>query len=243
MKDPHRPYVICHMMSTIDGKITSGDDTDILDAYFDLYTKTEDMLPPHTGWMCGRVTMMMFSSKQSDPLPLSEDDTNDANDYVAPHDGNLYMFGIDTKGTLRWDSNTIKLTNIQTPVHLVIVTTTSTPNAYRSYLKRKQISYIIAGTDDIDFNRALKKMKTQFSVDTLLLEGGGLLNGSVMHANLIDEISLLMTPSVINRSRAPSVFERKQSEPLSLQQFSLTHVQKIEKDTLWLRWQNLYTTI
>lgn len=40
----NRPYTICHMMSTIDGKITSGVGIDILEEYFEIYTKIEDRL-------------------------------------------------------------------------------------------------------------------------------------------------------------------------------------------------------
>lgn len=230
-------------MSTIDGKITSADGVDILDNYFDVYTKTEDLLPPHTAWMCGRVTMTMFSSKQPEPLPATDDNIPTPDDYVAPHDTNLYMFGVDTKGTLRWDTSTIKLTNVEIPLHLVIITTTSTPNTYLTYLKSKHISYITAGTDEIDFAIALKKIKSLFTVDLLLLEGGGLLNGSVMNTDLVDEISLLITPTVINTSLAPSVFERKQLSPLNTRQFSLSRVQKMDKDTVWIRWSKLMPTI
>ena len=57
---PKRPYVICHMMSTIDGKITSGTGVDILEDYFSLYTQTEDKLE-FKNWLIGRVTMEMFA--------------------------------------------------------------------------------------------------------------------------------------------------------------------------------------
>jgi riboflavin biosynthesis pyrimidine reductase len=80
-------------------------------------------------------------------------------------------------------------------------------------------------------------MKEKLHVDTLLLEGGGLLNGSVMSMDLIDEISLLMTPTIVNQTNAPSVFERQQEEPLNLRLYSLLDVQKMEKDTVWLRYK------
>jgi 5-amino-6-(5-phosphoribosylamino)uracil reductase len=80
-------------------------------------------------------------------------------------------------------------------------------------------------------------MKKNLGIETLLLEGGGLLNGSVLSADLVDEISLLVTPTVINRSRAPSVFERKQDEPLNLRHFSLSSIQQMDKGTVWLRYR------
>lgn len=237
MKNLERPHIICHMMSTIEGKITSGDGTDILsDEYFDLYTTSENMLPSHTGWMLGRVTMQMFASNETSALPSPTQEV-EMTDYIAPHEGNLFLFGVDTKGLLRWDKNAIKLSNVKQPLHLVILVTASTPKEYLQYLKEKGISYIFGGTEELDFLHIFKTMKKSLKVETLLLEGGGLLNGSVMSMNLVDEISLLMTPTVVNQTTAPSVFERKQKEPLNLKHYSLSSVQQLEKDTIWLRYK------
>ena len=239
MLNSKRPHIICHMMSTIEGKITSGDGTDILsDDYFELYTKTEDMLPSHSGWMLGRVTMQMFASSDTSPLPSLSHDI-ESTDRIASHEGNLYMFAVDTKGLLRWDKNSIKLSNIADPLHLVVVTTTSTPKEYLQYLQDREISYIVAGTNEIDFSTLFKTMKEKLHVETLLVEGGGLLNGSVMAAEFIDEISLLLTPTIVNQTSAPSLFERKQDESLNLRHYALTSVQKMEKDTVWLRYKKL----
>lgn len=226
-------------MSTIDGKITGGDGTDILsEKYFELYTRTENMLPPHTAWMCGRVTMQMFANGSNTSLPALTEEIESV-DYIAPHEGNLFMFGVDTKGLLRWDTNTIKLSNVDKPLHLVMVVTLSTPKEYLQYLQHKGISYLVTGENDIEFQRLFTAMKEKFGVETLLLEGGAVLNGSVMAADFVDEISLLVTPTIINRSQAPSVFERKQSEPIDLRHFSLLDMKKLDKGAVWLRYRKL----
>lgn len=224
-------------MSTIEGKITSGDGTDILnDEYFALYTKTEDMLPSHTAWMLGRITLQMFASNEAYPLPVVLQEI-ERGDHIIPHGGNKFMFGVDTKGILRWDKNVIKLSNVTDPLYLVIVVTSSTPQEYLKYLQNKKISYVVAGTDSIDFLKLFVFMKEKLKVETLLLEGGGLLNGFVMAADFVDEISLLVTPIVINQSQAPSVFECKREEPINLRHYRLASVKQMEKDTIWLRYK------
>ena len=75
------------------------------------------------------------------------------------------------------------------------------------------------------------------NVDTLLLEGGGLLNGSAMAAGVVDEISLLITPKVANRSNASSLFERKVEEPPYVTDYSLVDVKQIAKGSIWLRYK------
>lgn len=237
MPNIERPHVICHMMSTIDGKIAGGDGVDIMsDDFFDLYTHIEDMLPVHTAWMCGRVTMQMFASSETSQLPTLSKEI-DLSHHIVSHDGNLYMFGVDTKGSLRWDKNSIKLSNVPEPLHLVIVVVETTPKEYLQYLQDKGISYLVAGGENINFARLFSSMKKEMNVDNLLLEGGGLLNGSVMAEGLVDEISLLLTPKVANRSKAPSLFERKVDEPLNVRDYSLVDVKQMEKGSVWLRYR------
>lgn len=241
MLKAERPYIITHMMSTIEGKITSRDGTDILsDDFFELYTQTEDLLEGQA-WMLGRVTMQMFASSEASSLsPLTTEIK--PGDFIATHEGSRYMFGVDTKGILRWDKNTIKLSNVKENLNLVIIVTDTTPKEYLQYLQEKQISYLVAGTNEIEFPTLFQTMKEKMGVEKLLLEGGGLLNGSVMTADCIDEISLLITPTVVNQSTAPSVFERKQDEPLNLKRYTLEGVQQREKDTVWLRYKRLDQT-
>jgi riboflavin biosynthesis pyrimidine reductase len=129
------------------------------------------------------------------------------------------------------------LSNVAEPLHLVIIVTYSTPKEYLQYLQDNHISYLMAGSTEIDFPVLFSKIKEKFGVETLLLEGGGILNGSVMATGLIDEISLLVTPTVINRSQAPSIFEHGKTGPLILKHYTLTGVRQMEKDTVWLRYK------
>lgn len=239
MANLNRPYIICHMMSTIDGKITGGDDgVDILDNYYDQYTKTEDTFEGHA-WMCGRVTMQMFASTNISTLPAPINISY--NDYIASHTETGYIFGVDTKGLLRWDNNTIKLESIKNNLHLIIVVTTTTPKEYLQYLQNKHISYLVAGDDKIDFLTLFKKIKEKFCVEKLLLEGGGLLNGSVLAADCVDEISLLICPLTLNRTKAPCIFERNMEEKIQTKEYMLLAVQKIENNCVWLTYKRLTT--
>jgi hypothetical protein len=104
-----KPEVICHMMATIDGKITSGLGIDILEDYFELYTETENQLQGDS-WMCGRITAEMFATGQAvELLPLIAQEQEI--DYTEVRSEHGYMITIDTKGTLRWAKNRVKLSN------------------------------------------------------------------------------------------------------------------------------------
>jgi riboflavin biosynthesis pyrimidine reductase len=223
------------MMATIDGKIASGiEGVDFLDDYFDLYLQIEELLSVQ-GAMLGRVTMEMFAEDKDTPLPPNNSEIDNL-DFIAPHKEQFIMIGIDTKGLLRWNSNTLKVSKGTKDAHIVIVVTNNTPKEYLAYLQSKNISYIIGGQSEIDFNDILKKVKKNFQVERLALEGGGIINGSVMASNLIDEISLQITPQVINKSNAPTMFEHESTE-LNVSTFKLFEVKQMENECVWLRYK------
>jgi 2,5-diamino-6-(ribosylamino)-4(3H)-pyrimidinone 5'-phosphate reductase len=230
-----RSYVICHMMSTIEGKIDSGiKGKDILGDYFNQYIEIEHIYKPQA-WMCGRVTTEMFADGVNTSLPQSSK-TIDVSDCIFPTPHVQSMVTIDTKGALRWKTNTIT-SGSKLTYNLIVIVTHKTPKEYLAYLQEKQISYIFCGEEIVDFLVAFQKLKNIFHIDTLCLEGGGLINGSVMAADLIDEISLLVTPLVLNRSNAPVVFERKVEEVLNVKKYKLFAVKQMENDSVWLRYK------
>ncbi|HCS78929.1 TPA: hypothetical protein DIV55_04270 [Patescibacteria group bacterium] len=235
MVEQNRPYVVCHMMSTIDGKIASGvKGVEILNDHFEIYTQVEHLLEAKA-WLCGRVTMEMFAQGVGTPLPPLTKEV-DSSDFIAPYNGSNFMVAVDTKGLLRWDSNMITLSNQPEKEHLIVVVTSQTPKDYLAYLQSKSISYVFGGQEEVDFGELFHKLKDKFHIDRLLLEGGGLLNGSVMAAGLVDEISLLVTPLALNKASAPSVFERR-TDDVDVTKYSLFEVKQMDKDTVWLRYK------
>lgn len=165
---------------------------------------------------------------------LDQEISND--DFIVENKSQPFMFAVDTKGILRWKDNTITLSNVSEKLHLVVLVTNETSKEYLAYLKSKQISYIFGGEKEIDFTKTLEKISEKFGVEKLLLEGGGILNGSLMSNDLVDEISLILIPRVLNKSNAPSVFERKTDE-VNTKDFSLIRFEKTEKDAVWLRYK------
>jgi riboflavin biosynthesis pyrimidine reductase len=77
---------------------------------------------------------------------------------------------------------------------------------YLADLRKKSISYLIAGKSEIDFAAALERLHRDFGIRKLMLEGGGGVNGSLLAAGLIDEISLLLCPFA-DGAPAPTVFD------------------------------------
>lgn len=61
--------------------------------------------------------------------------------------------------------------------------------------------------DGSDLPLALQILGKTFGLKTLLLEGGGRINGAFLKAGLIDEISLLVYPGIDGLAGVPTIFE------------------------------------
>jgi riboflavin biosynthesis pyrimidine reductase len=71
-----------------------------------------------------------------------------------------------------------------------------------------------------------------------MLEGGGHVNGSVLNARLVDELSILVVPIADGVVASPTSFEisselpKKPAAPLRL-----VDVQKLKNGIVWLKYQ------
>jgi riboflavin biosynthesis pyrimidine reductase len=76
-----------------------------------------------------------------------------------------------------------------------------------------------------------------FGIRTLLLEGGGHINGAFLQAGLVDEFSVLVVPGIDGRHNIPAVFDglsvsKKKAVPLRLKS-----IERRRRDALWLRYE------
>jgi riboflavin biosynthesis pyrimidine reductase len=78
--------------------------------------------------------------------------------------------------------------------HIVEVLCEDAKDAYLAWLRSAGISYIFAGSKEMDLSLALSKLRSLFNIRTLLLEGGSVLNGAFAREGLIDELSLVTAP-------------------------------------------------
>lgn len=67
------------------------------------------------------------------------------------------------------------------PTHFIEVLTDAASNAYRDFLRRKQLSYIIAGEKQGDYALMLHKLH-KLGITRLMVGGGGVINWIWIHA-------------------------------------------------------------
>ena len=206
----NRPYIICHMVTSIDGKVTG----DFLfqpecAAATEIYYRLNRELKAD-GFICGRVSMEGsftegFYPDLSQYSPVHHD-MDMKMDFIVDDLSGFYAVAFDTHGKLGWKSNRI-IDPDGDPgydgAQIIEVLSEQVDERYLGYLEAMEIPYIFAGKDSIDVELALFKLKNIFGCDTLLLEGGSIINGAFQRAGAVDELSLVVAPMVAGKDSKP----------------------------------------
>lgn len=227
---PARPRVICHMMSSVDGRIVT-DGWPLSREGRAQYEEIHATYDPDA-WMCGRVTMELHfaAGTRTDTEVGREYDGPPREDFIAPGKHDSFAIALDPRGKLVWESGEMN------DEHVVAVLTSRVSEEYLASLRERGVSYLLAGDRDADLPLALEKVASRLGVRTLMLEGGGGINGSFLHAGLIDEVSVILSPVIDGRVNTPSVFDLPGDEPKRYR-LALEHVDRRPDDTLWLRYK------
>lgn len=89
----------------------------------------------------------------------------------------------------------------------VSLCTESTPLDHLRYLSRKGIKIITAGEDCVDFRQALQELGDRFGIRTVHVDSGGTLNGVLLRAGLVDEVHLLVHPTLVGGTGQRTFFQ------------------------------------
>jgi riboflavin biosynthesis pyrimidine reductase len=225
-----RPRVICHMISAVDGRILT-DGWPLSDEGRRQYEVVHADYEPDA-WLCGRVTMEAHFSQgvRSDAEVAREHDGAPREDFRAPGEHESFAFAVDSSGRLAWDTSDID------GDHVVALLSQRVSDEYLAFLRERGVSYILAGAREVDLSVALEKIGSRFGVRTLMLEGGGKMNGGMLRAGLVDEVSVLLAPVVDGRMGTPALFDFTEDDTPRYR-LALDSVEQRADDVLWLRYR------
>ena len=231
-----RPYVICHILSSLDGKITGSfmgtTAAGSLGAEYGKY-RTEMNAD---AWLYGTATTKEFTDFRK-PV-LEEMDEAPEGDFIAEDSANLYFVSVDVDGEIGWESGTFRNKG-RAPAHVIEILTTTTPSAYKAYLRKTGVSYIIAGENKLDCETAMRKLYELFHIEKVLICGGGIVNWSFLQADMVDELSLFLAPVTDGSTGTASLFTQipslAEGKPV---EFLLKEVERIGDGGLRLNYQS-----
>lgn len=220
-----KPYIICHMMTSLDGRIDCAM-VGQLEGVREYYTTLDELELSST--LSGRVTAQtemalpgVFTAKDNTPFGAEKFSKN------AEGDG--YEIIVDTKGMLLWNDDA----GSEKP-HLII-TSEQVSKEYLAYLDERHISWIVCGKEEIDLAKAMEILAENFSVERLGIVGGSMINSAFLEAGLLDKISILIGLGIDGRKGMPTVFDGfsmdKKTIPLKLKDAKI-----FENGAVWLRY-------
>ena len=229
----NKPYIICHMTTSIDGKVTGSflsapECAPAIDMYYQI---NRDFRAD--AYACGRITMeSSFTGGWQPDLSPYQNITVGREDYIADTDTGFYAVAFDRYGKLGWKESKIQ---DEDPgyggAHIIEVICEDTSDAYLAYLQSIRASYIFAGKTELDLPLALDKLRNLFGIKTLLLEGGSIINGAFLKEDMVDELSLIVAPVLAETDDKPLFFE---SVP---KKFKLIRATVLGLGTVWLQYK------
>lgn len=217
------PYVILHMGISVDGRIDWGLGSD--NPYYELVGQLgadTDISGSNT------ILSAQFPAEPEKAFgPLYQE-------WIQKSSRPIHAI-VDSMGRIKnweiirkqpWWRECISLCSLQTPA------------GHLAYLEEIGIKTIIAGKQNVDLRRALEQLSSEFGSKKVRVDSGGILNGVFLRENLTDEVSVVISPSLVGGLSPKTMFvaEDLESEE-GVIPLTLMHLEKIRDRYVWLRYR------
>jgi 2,5-diamino-6-(ribosylamino)-4(3H)-pyrimidinone 5'-phosphate reductase len=236
MADPQapraaRPYLVVHTVASVDGRVSLGpgrtgfDDVGderwqaIWASGVDLEQSVHDLVERF------RPQVLLEGSgsfvKEGDdlaplpPLPLGHDDRDLLQDYlpdaVVGRPGHRGWFAVvDGRGRVRAGMTEFPGWEGWHTLHLV---SPAAPHEYLAFLRDRGVPYLVTGGERVDLAAVMAKLSTLLGIERVVCTAGSRLNGALLRAGLVDELSLVLLPALIGGENTPHLFRSPELGP------------------------------
>ncbi|KQR72959.1 dihydrofolate reductase family protein [Rhizobium sp. Leaf341] len=186
-----KPYVICLMITSPDGSLhpsrwTRSPDGERSD-WSALYDKIHAQHAA-TAWMVGRVTMAEMSKAKAHP-PTGAVAAKRPHHFARPG-ASSFAIALDPGGKLHFAGDELF------GDHVVVLLGPDVPESHLAELAADGVSYVVSETREMDLGAMLALLEKELGITRILLEGGASVNGSMLAAGLVNEISLVIAPAL-----------------------------------------------
>ncbi|MCL7413543.1 MAG: RibD family protein [ANME-2 cluster archaeon] len=217
------PRIILHNEISVDGRIDWI--TPDIGLFYELASRWKE-----DATLAGSNTIL----KQEEEMP-EEDEEAFEPPVKNSGDSRPLLVVPDSKGRVRkWHA----LRKIGYWRDVVVLCSHSTPGTYLDYLKKRHIDYIVAGDNYVDLKAALEELNARYGIRLVRVDSGGTLNGVLLRAGMVDEISVLINPSLVGGTSPRSFFRAPDLNlPEGIIKLKFIHFEIIKDDIIWLRYK------
>lgn len=227
-----RPHIIIHTHTSIDGNINAGHEP-ASQKYQDLALRPGTQQFQIDAYLNGK-TSTEDNVTHGAALEVDARARVPAGDHIAQERPAMRYISIDPRGELAWPESTVDYGGVE--AHVLEVLSEAASDGYKDFLRRRGISYVIAGQHQIDYDLLLQKLHA-LGIERLMIGGGGAINWSFLQQGLVDEVSVVLAPVANADPEAPRYFTaREPYSTIDLREFTLTSVQDLGDSVVWLRY-------
>ena len=227
-----KPHVICHMLISLDGRIHPSRWTQSPDGDRKVWSSAYERVHETLGgdaWLVGRVTMAEMSKADAHPPegPFAVTRPH----HFARHHADSYAIAFDRSGKLHFSKPDVG------GGHVVVLLGPNVPDSHLAELTKDGVSYVVAADEGMDARPLLELLGRELGILRLLVEGGGNVNGSMMAAGVVDELSILLAPAIDGAVGITGVFEVPDARGLAgMTRLRLTSSETLEHGVVHLRY-------
>lgn len=222
-------------MSSVDGRLLPGRWTLPFDGtpageLFKEYAEIGRLLETDA-WMFGKAT-----TRESFPykfMSKSEQTVLPGLVFIPSSLSQRLFITIDPDADIFYTSDKLRGDNI------IVVLGTNATTDYIEMLREKGIGYIVL-EDVKELCKAIEILAEQFGVRSISLQGGGIIDGAMLAAGLLDELSLVIYPGIDGLTTSPSIFEylgADDERPADGQALELLSSETRNHGIMWLRYK------
>lgn len=220
-----KPYIICHRMRSIDGRIDCARTSKIEGSKE--YYETLDALDTPAN-LSGRVTAELERA-EGDYVHKDKEEPIGKELVSRKKESSSYQIIADTKGTLLWPDDRDNTSP------LIILLSKKAGKDYLGYLDQQNISYIVCGEEKIDLKKACDILYQDFKIRRMAIVGGGTINGAFLADGLLDEVSILLGPGIDGRQNRKATFDGLERDKAPTR-MKLKSLKAYEDGAVWIRY-------
>jgi 2,5-diamino-6-(ribosylamino)-4(3H)-pyrimidinone 5'-phosphate reductase len=217
-----RPRLMVHTVASADGRVSLGDNRtgfdDVGDERWQAIWASDTSLEESVRALVSRyqpqvllegsgsfategASLSELPPAELDPAELHRDFLPGEVVHAPDHRG--WFAVVDGRGRIRAGLKEFPGWEGWRTLHLV---SHATPPEYLAFLRRCEIPYLIAGRGHVDLEQIMAKLRSLLGVTCVVCTAGSRLNGALLRAGLVDEVSLVLLPAVIGGSETPQLF-------------------------------------
>jgi 2,5-diamino-6-(ribosylamino)-4(3H)-pyrimidinone 5'-phosphate reductase len=190
---------------------------------------------PHDAVLTGSATMLAAAAREGNELvgedPIPPDGAVTAST-TAP-DAPLLVI-VDSQGRLtRFDW----LLCVPFWRGILVASAASTPDSHLALLDRHGIPHLTAGTNRVDLPGLLDVLATDHDIGRVRVDSGGGLNGALLRAGLVDEISVVLAPYAVGGRTAAGLFVADDLVDSDVVRLEAPGMEQLRDGAVWLRYR------